>query len=139
MQVPSESFEILYWVFHRTPIPQIINEQSNGRPLLVENTGSFTVEWHLAGDLKTLKCMYNIAKGANSKSPCLYCMSSSDVLDKRYWKKGPDRDKTDSSFQPVLNIPLSRVHICTMHALCRIIEKLLFLYITFAWTLQPNS
>ena len=25
-----------------------------------------------------------------------------------------------------------------MHALCQIIEKLVFLYITFAWTLQPN-
>ena len=139
LQVPSESFEILHWVFHRTQIPHIINEQSNGRQLLVQNTGSFTVKWHLAGDLKTLKCMYNIAKGAKSKSPCLYCVSDSDVLDKRYWKKWPDRENTDSNFQPILNIPLSRVHICTMHALCRIIEKLLFLYISFAWTLQPNS
>ena len=26
-----------------------------------------------------------------------------------------------------------------MHALCQIIDKLLFLYITFARTLQPNS
>ena len=105
----------------------------------MQNTGSVTVRWHLASDLKTLKCMYNIGKGANSKSPFLYCMSTSNVLDKRNWKKSPDRHKVDSSFQQVLNIPLSRVHTCIMHALCQIIEKLVFLYITFAWTLQPNS
>ena len=105
----------------------------------MQNTGSFTVKWHLVGDLKTLKCMYNIGKGANSKSPCLYCMSTSNVLDKRNRKKSPNMHKANSSFQRVLNIPLSRVHICTMHALCQIIEKLVFLYINFAWTLQPNS
>ena len=31
------------------------------------------------------------------------------------------------------------VHICTMHALCRIIEKLVYLYICFAWTMKPKQ
>ena len=73
------------------------------------------------------KCMYNIAKGPKSKSPYLYCMPSSNVLDPRYWKRPPDRDRTNNSFQPILDIPLSRVHICTMHALCQI-EKLVFFF-----------
>lgn len=66
-------------------------------------------------------------------------MHSCNVFDKRYWKKQPDRAAADRNFKPVLDIPLSRVHVCTMHALCRIVEKLVFLYICFAWTVQPNS
>lgn len=139
LQVPTENFDILHWVFHRTPIPEIISEQRNNRILEVEGMGQYKVEWHLAGDLKTLKCMYNVSKGANSNSPCLYCIDSAQVLDKKYWKKAPDRHLKDKNFKPVLDIPLSRVHICTMHALCRIIEKLMYLYICFAWTLQPNT
>ena len=28
---------------------------------------------------------------------------------------------------------MSRVHVCTMHALCHIVEKIIYLYIQFAW------
>jgi len=93
----------------------------------------------MAGDLKTLKCMFSVSKGANLKSPCLYCMDGAKVFNRRHWKKALDRHMRDPNFQPVLDIPLSRVHICTMHALCRIIEKLLFLYICFSWTLQSSA
>ena len=47
--------------------------------------------------------------------------------------------KLDKSFKAVLDIPLSRVYICTLHALCRIIEKLVYLYICFAWMLNPKE
>ena len=90
----------------------------------------------MAGDLKTLKCMYNISKGGNSKSPCLYCNQPAYVLDFKWWRKAPNRDKEDPNFNAVLDIPLCNVHICTLHALCRIIEKLVFLYIGFAWKLR---
>ncbi len=137
--MPAENFHILNWVFHQTSIPEVISEQRNGKTLDVHGMGSYTVEWHMAGDLKTLKCMYNISKGATSKSPCLYCMGGVHSLDKQNWRRAPDRHLHDPNFRPVLDIALARVHICTMHALCRIIEKLMFLYICFAWTTRPAS
>ena len=106
------------------------------RTLDVENQGNFRVEWHLAGDLKTLKCLYNCSKGANAKSPCLYCMATSKTLEKKWWRRPPNRHMADENFIPVLPIPLRNVHICTLHALCRIIEKLVFLYIGFAWKIR---
>lgn len=104
----------------------------------MQGMGQYKVEWHFGGDLKTLKCMLNVLKGANSKSPCLYCISAK-VLDKKYWSKALDRHLKDLNYSTILGIPLSRVHICTMHALCRIIEKLVVLHVSFAWTLRPNS
>lgn len=139
MQIDKEDNAILHWVFQQTLIPSVISEQRKGKILHVEGFGDYTVEWHMAGDLKTLKCMYNVPAGpATISSPCLYCMSAASVLDPRNWKKGPERDFKDPNFKPVLDIPLCRVHICTMHALCRIVEKLVYLYICFAWTLKPK-
>ena len=98
----------------------------------------YKVEWHMVGDLKTLKCMYNISKGALAKSPCLYCMCSAKDLDRRVWEKALDKHTKDEVFKPVLDIPLSKVHICTLHALCRIIEKLVHLHICFAWDIEAS-
>lgn len=114
----------------------IISHERNEK-LHVEGIGDFKVEWHLAGDLKTLKCMYNIGKGANCKSPCIYCMEPASVLDPACQNAMPSRERHDTQFHPVLNIPLVRVHICTLHALCRIVEKLIYLYIQYAWKLVP--
>ena len=75
-EVDSEDFKVLQWVFNNTSIPSIIDAQEKGELLHVEGFGDYKVEWHMAGDLKTLKCMYNISKGPIAKSPCLYCMSS---------------------------------------------------------------
>ena len=48
------------------------NKISNAsRHPCVQGKGDFQVDWHLIGDLKRLKCMYNISKGNNSKTPCL--------------------------------------------------------------------
>ena len=68
----KEDFEVLNCVFHHTIIPSMISEQQNERTLHVFNIDTFTVEWHMSGELKNLKCMDNISKGAASKSPCLY-------------------------------------------------------------------
>ena len=136
-EVDSEDFKILHWVFHKTSIPSIINSQEGGTMLHVEGFGDYRVQWHMAGDLKTLKCMYNISKGPIAKSPCLYCMGSAQDCQPSRWNRPPDRHLKDKAFHVVLNIPLSRVHICTLHALCRIIEKIVHLYIGFAWKLRP--
>ena len=39
-----------------------------------------------------------------------------------------------SRWKPILPIPLSRAHICTLHAQVRIIEKILHLHFEFIWT-----
>ena len=82
----------------------------------------------MAGDLKTLKCMYNISKGGNSKSPCLYCKQLAYVLDFKWWRKAPNRDKEDPNFNAVLDIPLCNVHFAhCMH--CVELLRNLFFYI----------
>ena len=72
----SKDFKVLHWVFHKTSIPTIIGAQEEGVVLQVEGFGEYKVQWHMVGDLKTLKCMYNIFRGPTNKSPCLYCMCS---------------------------------------------------------------
>ena len=62
-QVKIEDHETLNWVFHQTDIPSTIRSQILGGHLHVPGKGDFQVEWHMAGDLKTLKRMYNISKG----------------------------------------------------------------------------
>ena len=96
------------WVFQRTCIPEVIRAQQVGEELDVEGFGRYKVQWHMAGDLKTLKCMYNVSKGANAKSPCIYCMGSAKKCKPTNWNKAPDRHTKD--------IPLSHVHMCTLHA-----------------------
>ena len=91
----------------------------------------------MARDLKTLKCMYNISRGPIGKSPCLYCMNFAKDCQTSKWNKALDRHSKDSTFHAILNIPLSCVHICTLHALCRIVEKIIHIYIGFTWKLKP--
>ena len=82
--------------------------------------------------------MYNISKGHNSKSPCMYYKQLAHILDCKWWKRAPTRDKVDLNFKVVLEIQSCNVLICTLHAFCRIIEKLVFLDIGFAWKLCPK-
>ena len=56
-ELPHETHDTLTWYFHQTSIPNIISQQTEGRKLHIQGVGSFDVEWHMAGDLKTLKCM----------------------------------------------------------------------------------
>ena len=130
----SEDNSILFWVFSQIDICNTRASQTNGEKLHVDGFGTFIVEWHMAMDLKIVKCMYNTSKGATSKSPCIYCMHSSYHLDPSNHTKAPSRStSTNPSLKPIFDFPFSRVHICTLHALCTIIEKLVHLYIQFAW------
>lgn len=107
-----------------------------GVPLNIPGIGTFNIEWHLAGDLKTLKCMFNVSHGANSKHPCLYCMKTAKDMTR---STGISRDREDPNWKPVLPIPLRNVHICTLHAEVRIIEKIIYLHILFAWNSEPEA
>jgi len=73
-QVPKESHEVLKWVFNQTQIPTFIAAQENGQLLHVPDIGAFKVEWHIATDMKTIKCLYGLQHGSNSKHSCIYCL-----------------------------------------------------------------
>ena len=49
----------------------------------------------------------------------------------------PNHDQHDKDWKPVLNIPLSRVHVCSLHARLRILDKLLKLHVNYAWNMEP--
>lgn len=57
-QVAKESHEILQWVFSQTKVPALIQAQTGEQKLVVEGVGEFTIEWHMATAMKTIKCMY---------------------------------------------------------------------------------
>lgn len=48
----------------------------------------------------------------------------------------PNRDTEDKDLKPILNIPLSHVHICSLHARLRILDKLLKLHVNYAWNME---
>ena len=83
-RVNKESHESLKFVFRKTSLPLIMASHAAGEKMYVEGYSSYFVEWHLAADLKTLKCMYNISHGANATHDCLYCMKKKD----RSWRSG---------------------------------------------------
>jgi hypothetical protein len=145
-RVNKESHESLKFVFRKTSLPSIMSSHDAGEKLYVEGYGSYFVEWHLAADLKTLKCMYNISHGANAMHSCLYCMKKKQK--DRSWNGGilschqnlpPNRDQLDPNLDAVLPIPLIRVHMCTLHAFVRIVDKMVYLSILFAWNKTPQA
>ncbi|KAI5061466.1 hypothetical protein GOP47_0023971 [Adiantum capillus-veneris] len=46
-EVDKEDHDILYWAFHQTQIPTIIQKQTEGELLHVKDVGSFSDEWHM--------------------------------------------------------------------------------------------
>ena len=83
-EVPKETHEVLSWIFDRAPwITDVIKRQIDGQLLDVGNKGQFTVDWHLGGDLKTIKCMLGCAQGALTKYPCPYCKAQIEVPKKK--------------------------------------------------------
>ena len=69
LKVEFKDFAIISWVFSHTNIPKVISCQKNGEMLHVHGFGSFHVEWRMMIDPKTIKCMYNMSKGATRKTP----------------------------------------------------------------------
>ena len=62
-QIPHETHKILSWVFNLTSIPSLISAQRRGQLLDVEGIGSFAVDWHIAADMKSIKCLYGLGQG----------------------------------------------------------------------------
>lgn len=158
-QVPRETHEILSWVFSKTKIPNLIKAQGKGQMLHVPGVGSFAVEWHLACDMKTIKCLYGLKMGANSLQSCIYCNQervkgkvvtheevekSMSSKQKHSWTDGLFSSDIDAEpvsgaamgdrWKPIFDIPLNRVHLCTLHALNRIVEKSVHLHFMNVWT-----
>jgi hypothetical protein len=51
----------------------------------------------------------------------------------------PDHDQLDPNVDAVLPIPLIRVHMCTLHAFVRIVDKMVYLSILFSWNKIPKE
>jgi len=154
---------VLSWVFEQTKIPEIISKQDKGQPLEVPGVGNFSVEWHMAADMKTIKCMYGLSHGANTKLCCIYCNQERTktivtthagavaALQKRglSWEGGlfsnqhhgkPVIDGVAAArWKPIFPIPMDRVHICTLHAQNRIVEKICHLHFMFIWTMRDKK
>lgn len=87
-EVPKENHEVLAWMFSRISwITEVIHAQLLGEKLHVEGFGTFNVDWHLGGDLKTIKCMLGCSQGANALYPCPFCTRG-------YKKQGKGRSNT---------------------------------------------
>ncbi len=87
-KVPKETHEVLAWVFQRIPcVTEVIKSQIAGEQLMVEGQVSFAVDWHLGGDLKTIKCMLGCTPGANTHFPCPFCMRGYKKIIKQKGKK----------------------------------------------------
>ncbi|GAQ93477.1 hypothetical protein KFL_015640020 [Klebsormidium nitens] len=153
-EVDKENHDTLKWNMSFSDLSTTIERHNSGRKLVVEGVGEFEVEWHLAGDLKTLKALYGTSSGANAKFACIYCLQQRK---NGSWGRAcacpqgepPDRDSQENvakqggvgggEWDPILPIPLTRVHMCTMHAENRIIEKLVHLPVSHVWNASGDS
>lgn len=122
-----------------SPLVEAIKRHEAGEKLVVPGVGEFKVEWHSTPDMKAAKLLNNIATGPMVNHPSIYGMRErKDGVwlkgvrsGKQSWK--PDRDDKDPNWSPLLPIPLSRWHMCTMHGECRLDEKLVHLQIQSVW------
>lgn len=136
----------------------MIKDQISGQKLDVEGMGSFNIEWHLGGDLKTIKCMLGCTQGANTPFPCPWCMGKvisknkkchhDDTFGNETWVGGvlqsptlapPNRDLVDKDWSPILPFPLANVHFCTLHAFMRVFDRLLKCHIDYAFTMHGKA
>jgi len=160
-RVPKETHSVLSWVFDQTSFPTLIKAQNGGQLLVVDGVGSFKVNWHLSCDMKTIKCLYGLKGNANMS--CIYCNQQKcktlitteaqalAAIKRRPsgWSGGlqasniPSKPVSDvaslSRWKPIFPIPLECVHICTLHALNRICEKILHLHFQYIWTIRDSK
>ena len=159
----KESYEVLKWTYGQTKFPEVIATQEARQPLVVPEIGTFKVEWHLSVHMKTITCMYGLSSGAMSKFVCVYynqerekCLVVSAPIAslvaknkaKNNWNgglfarsvsMGPAEVGNRDRWKPILPILLERVHICILHALTMIIEKLVHLHIMFIWNISNRQ
>jgi hypothetical protein len=81
--------------------------------------------------MKTIKALYDLGGWPTSKNPCIYCMHSKNgpVFDN--FVEAKPLEVNQRPWKPILDILLAHVHMCTLHALCRICEKILHLHFQF--------
>ena len=94
----------------------VTEKQCRGEKLSIPNVGDFSIEWHMGGDLKTLKCKYNISGGATSKASCLYCMAPPHTLDADQHQQNPQELKK----MPIFVLFLAFLLHMYMYVLCRL-------------------
>jgi len=178
-QVKKESHSALKRYLSTSMLNETIKRHNAGEELKVQMDDgaveTFTVEWHAAGDLKTLKCCNGCSTGPAALCVCLFCMHQRQKAQVsaggenatatarrrgRVWAGGlmtcrkehefgsaPTRDAqdehgvyvNDDKWEPVLAIPLSRTHICTMHCENRVVEKLVHLHICKIWNMEKGA
>jgi hypothetical protein len=54
-------------------IPSLIKAQDARHLSVVLGVGEFKLKWHLSADLKTIKYIYGLGRGACAKHCCIYC------------------------------------------------------------------
>lgn len=110
-----------------------------------------------------IKCFYGFSHSANVEHSCMYCWQRraqrrtlTEVKSREPWKykqvwndslftrsiatkpvRGPfgslDRMGKWSS---IFDIPITNVHFCTLHPLCRIVEKIIHIQISYDWLIK---
>jgi hypothetical protein len=162
-EVGKEDHAVLKWHLQASDLNECMKRHNQGEKLKVQfddgSVHTFEVEWHLAGDLKTLKCCAGVKNGAMCEHACLFCMTAREKKQnpatnktKSQWMgglkasrpshqigKAPTRDKEDPGWDCVFDIPLERIHICTMHGENRIVEKLVHLHIVRVWNMKEGA
>jgi len=83
-EVGKEDHKTLKQHLTASHLNKLIQRHNQGVPLHVMmedgTVDTFQVEWHCAGDLKTLKCMNGCQTGAMATCTCLYCMAGREPL-----------------------------------------------------------
>jgi hypothetical protein len=129
---------------------------------VVDRVGSFRVKWHLSANMKTIKCMNGLQHGPSCKITCIYCekvheqvkiyTSAEAHIEAKLWARGAWQGglfapripaepcicdaTTHSRWKPILPIPLSRTHICTLYAQVRIVKMILHMHFMFMLNMQ---
>ena len=99
---------------------------SNGLEInLPDGVCQFPVRIDIAADMSSLWKLNGIGSASKSKS-CIYCNASSEtrqhIGDTISDLNNPANFRTD--LLPIFGLPLEQTHICTLHALTRVTEKL---------------
>lgn len=150
--IPKANHEILSWLFNHTAIPTLVLAQNEGQLLQVLGIGRFGVEWHLSAKYETIESLHGLSSGANATECCIYClqkktksiMTTEVVVRAASQKRTPTWEGGLFAFdissksislktsiirwKHVLPKTLERVHICTLHAMNCIFEKILHLH-----------
>ena len=162
-QIPCETHAILSWVFNLTKIHAVIKAQGAGQLLEVNEVGSFAVEWHIVADMKTIKAIYGLSQGPNSPQCCIYynqtqvkhvvmtsAQAEATMNNQKYaWNDGLFLNKivakslfgeaTCGCWKPIFDIPLDHVHICVLHAMNMMIEKIVHMHFMHVWTIKGSA